>query len=189
MQHRVKHRRRVSLAVRQQGAHVASLQCVGRSSAVRPHAGRRRLTHSSSSSELDDAALFVERLQAALEHNCQLLYVKIAGSLRVDDVVRRNRVRTARARAVVSCLLRATRTQLLTWPIVHAQLLDIALVLAAPLGFSAYVLCWIVDWLPFIERAHPALRKVRLFSGIVESIVRVKRQRTTSTSVSVSSCN
>ena len=69
------------------------------------------------------------------------------------------------------------RTQQLTWRVVHAQLLDIALVLAAPLCFRAYELCAVVDWLPYIERAHPALRKVRLFSGIVESIQRILQRR------------
>ena len=59
----------------------------------------------------------------------------------------------------------------------HAQLLDIALVLAAPLHYRAYELCAVVDWLPYVERAHPAARKVRLLSGVVESIQRVVARR------------
>ena len=59
----------------------------------------------------------------------------------------------------------------------HAQLLDIALVLAASLRYRAYELCAVVDWLPFIERAHAAKRKVRLFSGVVESIRRIVQRR------------
>ena len=71
------------------------------------------------------------------------------------------------------------RTQQLTWRVVHAQLLDIALVLAAPLCFRAYELCAVVDWLPHIERAHSARRKVRMLSAVVDSIRRVHLRRTT----------
>ena len=67
--------------------------------------------------------------------------------------------------------------QQLTWNNVHALLLDIALVLAAPLRYRAYELLAIVDWLPYIARAHAAKRKARLFSGVIESIRRVEQQR------------
>ena len=70
----------------------------------------------------------------------------------------------------------ALRSQLLTWPLVHAQILDIVIALA-PLDLPCYELLFVVDWLPHWERAHRQYRKVKLIASIVKSIERVRLRR------------
>lgn len=67
-------------------------------------------------------------------------------------------------------------SQLLVWHKVHGLLLDVVLALA-PLDLSAYVLLWLVEWLPHLARAHSARRKLLHISRIVESIHRVRALR------------
>jgi hypothetical protein len=66
------------------------------------------------------------------------------------------------------------RNQQLQWPKVHAMILD-AVITLAPLQLPAYILLWIFDWLPWIERAHVELKKIRLIESVIGSIRRVKR--------------
>ena len=61
------------------------------------------------------------------------------------------------------------------WCVIHPLIVDIVIALAsAPLNLPAYVLLWIIDWLPHLERAHSELKKIRLIANVIESIRRVK---------------
>jgi hypothetical protein len=61
----------------------------------------------------------------------------------------------------------------LLWTKVHAMIFDIVIALA-PLNLSIYVLLWIIDWLPHLERAHAEVKKVRLIESVMNSIRKVK---------------
>jgi len=61
------------------------------------------------------------------------------------------------------------RNNELQWPKVHAMIVDIVIALA-PRRLPVYCLLWIIDWLPWIERAHAEIKKVRLIESVMRSV-------------------
>ena len=66
--------------------------------------------------------------------------------------------------------------QSLQWPVIHALILDIVIAMS-PLNLPAYILLWIIDWFPYLERRHTEYRKVTHIIRIIESIRRVWQRR------------
>lgn len=64
----------------------------------------------------------------------------------------------------------------LRWQVVHKVILE-TVVAMAPLALPAYVLLWIIDWLPDYDKVHGALKKVSLIQSIIESTRRVLAAR------------
>ena len=64
----------------------------------------------------------------------------------------------------------------LEWRKVQPLIVDICIGLA-PLNLPIYVLLWIIDWLPHLERAHKEVKKVRLIESVVGSIRKVETSR------------
>ena len=63
----------------------------------------------------------------------------------------------------------------LVWRAVHALITNVVVALS-PLTTNVYVLLWIVDWLPHVQRVHSEFRKVQLIENVLGSI-RARRER------------
>lgn len=82
-----------------------------------------------------------------------------------------------RLRNEVSAILE--RNLRLRWPVVHALILDIVLILSdATVSLPPYVILWIIDFLPNYARVHTAKRKIEHILAIDRSIRRIRAHRT-----------
>jgi hypothetical protein len=59
------------------------------------------------------------------------------------------------------------------WVLAHAQIVDVAIAFAS-LNLPAYVLLWIVDFLPHIKDSQKEITKVKLLVSLIKSIRRAQ---------------